>query len=80
MRGVRVVCKACKFYWQEGQWIRCIHSSNTYGHRYGTAYLLHPTAKNLKGRCEDYEEINSDTTDESGARGGVCSRHDNPRT
>ena len=56
MRGMRVAyCKACRFYWQEGIWYRCIHESNTYDHMYGQAYKLHPTAKNLRGRCEDYE-------------------------
>jgi hypothetical protein len=69
MRGVRVVCKACKFYWQEGIWYRCIHPSNTYEYIYGQGYKLHPTAKNLRGRCEDYEEINSDNTSSSDAAG-----------
>ena len=67
MRRVRVVCRSCKFYMKEGIWFRCIQPSNTYDHRYGTAYKLHPTAKNLRGRCEDYEEINSDNGSSSDA-------------
>ena len=68
MRGMRVAyCKACRFYWQEGIWYRCIHESNTYDHMYGQAYKLHPTAKNIRGRCEDHEEINSKHSSSSDA-------------
>ena len=57
VRGVRVVCEKCKFYTEEGISLRCTQKDNTYDHWLGLAYMKRPGEKNLRGRCEDYEEI-----------------------
>jgi hypothetical protein len=79
MRRVRVVCKSCRFYKEEGIWFRCILESNLTSNWIGVVYKLHPTAKNLSGRCKDYEEIGSnDPSSSDDASGGMQnrSRHD----
>ena len=57
MSGVRVACKTCKFYRRGKNSLRCTLEDNTYDHWAGLAYKKHPTEKNLRGKCEDYEEI-----------------------
>jgi hypothetical protein len=59
MSGVRLVCKACKFYMEERGSQRCTYEENVYDHWSGVAYMKHPSEKNLRGKCENYEEINS---------------------
>jgi hypothetical protein len=71
MRRVRLVCKACKFYWQEGIWYRCIHPSNLHSNWIGVVYKLHPTAKNIGGRCKDHEEIDSGNISKSVTSDGM---------
>jgi len=63
MRGVRVVCQTCKFYKEEGTLRRCTQSDNLRSNWIGVVYKLHPTAKNLGGRCKEYEKINSGNND-----------------
>lgn len=61
MRGVRVIiikCVGCQHYAEDGICRRCNYDENTYQNWLGMAYIEHPTVKNRKGDCEDYEEIN----------------------
>lgn len=60
MRDLRVGhrCAGCVHYAKEGISDRCNLESNTYKNWLGVMYKEHPNQKNLRGRCEDYEEIN----------------------
>lgn len=60
MRRVRLVnCKTCRFYMTEGISKRCVREDNTYNNWLGLMYKKHPAEINLRGDCEDYEEINN---------------------
>ena len=59
MRRVRLDCKVCKFYRDKGFSKRCVFQDNLYENWLGTVYKKHPTEKNVRGKCEDYEEINN---------------------
>ena len=60
MHGMRVVpklkCVACRHYAIDGSNLRCIFDDNTYKHWMGVAYRQHPSDKNYRGVCKDYEE------------------------
>ena len=62
MRDMRVEpelkCVACQHYKVEGISERCIQVNNTFNSWIGTCYKLHPSTKNLRGRCKYYEENN----------------------
>jgi hypothetical protein len=55
-------CDSCRHYWKEGISHRCTLTSNTYTTWLGMTYVEHPDQKNMRGRCEDYEneKANSD--------------------
>jgi hypothetical protein len=58
---MRLKCTECRFYTEEGTSLRCTQADNTWEHWAGLAYKKHPTEKNLRGNCEDYEEIVGNT-------------------
>lgn len=73
MRGVRIItirCVACQHYLEDGILKRCTYPDNLYTNWLGTAYTEHPTAKNRKGDCHEFQKIDEpnnikSTTDSS---------------
>jgi len=52
----KVRCVECRHYEIEGISERCALKKNTYKNWLGVMYTEHPSQKNLRGDCEDYEK------------------------